>query len=217
MPVLPQPIHRLLGYSTKFIPAILIGNCLLSHGSELVALLRILGDSVGNQLVGITDSWIAATAAAGVRDHCPSVPCGNLTISSPFGLFPVQASQNHCLRFGFAFQVFCSSSNIPYLRYYDGGEGWSFQILDIFYENSSLIVTDVDELQDFSSCHIPTNNISKHMDPFSISAVNQNLIFYNCTKAPATIDPGLVQTRCGSNTFVRVGGPYDGYNESGSY
>jgi len=158
---------------------------------------------------------IAAAVSAGVREHCPSVACGNLTISSPFGLFPVQASQNHCVR-SFAFQVFCSSSNIPYLRYYDGGEGWSFQILDIFYDNSSLIVTDVDELQDFSSCHIPTNNISKHVDPFSISAVNQNLIFYNCTKAPATIDSGLVQTRCGNNTFVRVGGPY-GYNESGSY
>ncbi|CAO2160975.1 unnamed protein product [Urochloa humidicola] len=155
----------------------------------------------------------AARAAAGVEEHCPSVLCGNLTISSPFALFPVQASQKHCMRFGFAFQVSCLNNNIPYPSYYDGED--SFHILDIFYYNSSLLVIDVDELQDFSSCHIPTNNISKPPDPFLISAANQNLIFYNCTKAPATIDSELVPTRCGNNTFVRVGGPYG--SESGSY
>jgi hypothetical protein len=41
--------------------------------------------------------------------------------------------------------------------------------------------------------------------PFSISPVNQDLILYSCTKAPA-LEEGLVETRCGNGTFARVGG-----------
>ena len=145
-------------------------------------------------------------------ENCPPFKlCGSVNVSFPFAILPEQTMETRCGLIGF--QVRCTNTT-PYPGY-NRQNHW-FQILDIFYDNSSLIVTDVDELQDFSSCHIPANNISKHVDPFSISAVNQNLIFYNCTKAPATIDSGLVQTRCGNNTFVRVGGPY-GYNESGSY
>ncbi|TKW13321.1 hypothetical protein SEVIR_5G092700v4 [Setaria viridis] len=55
--------------------------------------------------------------------------------------------------------------------------------------------------------------------PFSISPVNQNLIFYNCTK-PAAEEVrqkrGLVGTACRNNTFVRAGGSYDDEG-SGSY
>ena len=168
-----------------------IENFLLSHGFELVALLRILG--VGNQLVGITDSCDSCSGFGGCARTLPVRGMRQLDHLLPFRAVP-GAGVPESLREVVRVPGFLLQQQHP----------------------SSLIVTDVDELQDFSSCHIPTNNISKHVDPFSISAVNQNLIFYNCTKAPATIDSGLVQTRCGNNTFVRVGGPY-GYNESGSY
>ncbi|KAJ1282713.1 hypothetical protein BS78_03G072100 [Paspalum vaginatum] len=113
------------------------------------------------------------------------------------------------------------ANNTPYLGY-ARREHW-FQILDIFYDNAPLLVADVHKLEGFSSaggskwlpvCHIPTNN----------TPGNPNLIFYNCTtKAPdpapvVVAGDGLVETKCRNNTFVRVGGRYDGESSSyGSY
>ncbi|CAO2209067.1 unnamed protein product [Urochloa humidicola] len=68
-------------------------------------------------------------------------------------------------------------------------------------------------------CHAPFFNSSAKLGgPFSISPVNQNLIFYNCTK-PLTEEvrqkSGLVETVCRNNTFVRAEGHYD--DVSGRY
>lgn len=89
----------------------------------------------------------------------------------------------------------------------------------------SLLVADVYKLHDFNSsapngCHAPGVNVATKLgSPFSISPVNQNLIFYNCTK-PAAEEVrqkrGLVGTACRNNTFVRAGGSYDDEG-SGSY
>jgi hypothetical protein len=165
----------------------------------------------------------AGEQGGGARELCSPVPCGNTNISFPFGIIPEQAMKTSCGRPGF--QVRCANST-PYLGYFRR-EHW-FRIRDIFYNNASLLVADVHKLQGLNVsvsgseaeglCHVPTNNTPAHLGlPFSISPANHNLIFYNCTKAPAAAvvaGEGLVETRCGNSTFARMGGRYD--NESTS-
>ncbi|CAL4977686.1 unnamed protein product [Urochloa decumbens] len=157
-----------------------------------------------------------ADGQGGERCSQPPMLCGNVSISSPFGVIPDQAMETSCG--GTGFQVRCAN-NTPYLGYTT--RHW-FQIHDIFYDNASLLIADVHKLGGFNGsssgsdgCHIPTNNTPTHLGlPFSVSPANHNLIFYNCTKAPAG-KQGLVETSCGNNTFVRVGGRYS--DESSSY
>ncbi|XP_051222842.1 LEAF RUST 10 DISEASE-RESISTANCEUS RECEPTOR-LIKE PROTEIN KINASE-like 1.2 isoform X6 [Lolium perenne] len=122
------------------------------------------------------------------------------------------------------FQVHCTSG-VPFLGYYEREYG--LQILDIFYGNASLRVSDVHKLGDFvfngsgdgKPCHVPTaNTASKIGSPFEVSRLNRNLVFYNCTKAPSprTVRrEGLVETVCRNNTFVRAGGRYGELGEYG--
>jgi hypothetical protein len=160
-------------------------------------------------------SLVAAVETADDQEACcwPKL-CGNLTISEPFGFVPEQATDTKCGRLGF--EVHCNNS-IPYLGYYR--RKYRFQILNIFYDNSSLLVADIHKLEDFNGsnskgCHVLTANTSSKIGlPFSISPVNLNLIFYMCTKAPEP-DRGLVETKCGSSLFVHVGGHY---NDSSNY
>jgi hypothetical protein len=61
--------------------------------------------------------------------------CGNLTISYPFWL-----AGRHRPECGYRpFEVACDKGNVSLKNSY-----WRYQILDIFYENSSFIVTNVD-------------------------------------------------------------------------
>ncbi|BAD61464.1 hypothetical protein [Oryza sativa Japonica Group] len=151
---------------------------------------------------------------------CSPRTCGNVTISHPFGFVPEQETDTKCGRLGF--EVHCSN-NTPYLGYYR--RKYRFQVLDIFYGNSSLLVADVHKLDDFRNssskgCHVMTANTSSKVgQPFSVSSANLNLIFYNCTAETAAAavrrDGGLVETKCsGGGTLVRVGGHY---SDSGSY
>nr|CAB3476379.1 unnamed protein product [Digitaria exilis] len=149
----------------------------------------------------------AAAAHGQAGKHCPPTACGSVSISFPFGLVPEDgALKNSCGRIGF--QVRCRN-NAPYLGTYHSEH--DLQILRIFYDNGSLIMSKTSKLGFFinttsgsSSCHIPTGNTSSELGPpFSISPVNQKLIFYNCTK-PLSPGGGLVETICGDNTYVRV-------------
>ncbi|CAO2204757.1 unnamed protein product [Urochloa humidicola] len=163
----------------------------------------------------ITLSQIAAVEPVDQGANCSPRTCGNLTISDPFGFVPEQATDTKCGRLGF--EVHCNNS-IPYLGYYR--RKYRFRILDIFYDNSSLIVADIHKLGDFSGsdskgCHVLTANTSSKVGlPFSISPVNLNLIFYDCTKIPEA-ERGLVETKCSSGLFVRVGVGH--YNDSSNY
>ncbi|XP_044338378.1 uncharacterized protein [Triticum aestivum] len=118
---------------------------------------------------------VIAAAAADGGAGCTPRKCGNLAVSIPFGVVS-GSEENRCAQLGF--QVHCSDG-VPYLGYYEREFG--LQILDIFVHNGSLLVSDVHKLGDFSngsSCHVPTaNTATKVGHPFSISAVNQNLIF----------------------------------------
>jgi hypothetical protein len=158
-------------------------------------------------IVVVAVSPFPAPALAAV---CKPERCGNLTVSYPFGVV-WGAEENACAQLGF--QVHCVGGDIPYLGYYEPGYG--LQILDIFYANASLLVSDVHKLGDFNlsgSCHVPkANTASKIAAPFVLSDLNKNLIFYNCTKTPARAArerAGLVGTACRNNTFVRAGGRY---------
>ncbi|CAO2174521.1 unnamed protein product [Urochloa humidicola] len=155
-----------------------------------------------------------AAHGQGGKDCSPTV-CGNLAISSPFWSVPAEATEtNNCGVPGF--QVICYV-NTPYLQ--------RLQIINIFYNNSSLLVFDSDKLhKDFNTsgndgCHAPMINSSTKLgNPFSISPVNQNLIFYNCTKTlgeEVRQTSSLVETVCHNNTFVRAVGRYD--DMSGRY
>ena len=75
---------------------------------------------------------------------CQPERCGNLTVSSPFGIIS-GSEENSCAQLGF--QVHCVDS-VPYLGYYEAGFG--LQILNIFYSNSFLLVSDVHKLRDFN-------------------------------------------------------------------
>jgi hypothetical protein len=146
-----------------------------------------------------------ATAAADRQggELCSPTLCGGVNISFPFGI----VTETSCGVRGF--QVRCSN-NIPYF----GSSLYSSRILDIFYDNASLLVADVHKLQDFNAsasskpCHSPTNNSSsKVVSPFSISPVNQNMIFYDCAVPPAQAvrqSGGLVDTACGNKTLVGI-------------
>ncbi|KAM0844953.1 hypothetical protein ACQ4PT_056709 [Festuca glaucescens] len=166
-------------------------------------------------LAAVAQTPAPALAAAA----CEPEPCGNLTIWPPFGVVSRGAEENRCAQMGF--QVHCTG-DVPYLGYYEPDYG--LQILDIFYGNASLLVSDVHKLADFSNrsaggCHVPrASTASKIAAPFFISGLNRNLIFYNCTEeppSPRTVRrAGLVDTVCLNNTFVRAGG---GYGDPGDY
>ncbi|CAL4951311.1 unnamed protein product [Urochloa decumbens] len=153
---------------------------------------------------------VVMLVAAGQGKDCSPMVCGNLTISSPFGVASEEATEtNDCGVRGF--QVSCYVNNMPYLQ--------RLQILNIFYDKASLLVADPYKLRNdfntsgYDGCHAPMfNNSTKLGNPFSISPDNQNLIFYNCTKPLADgvrQNGGLMDTICRKNTYVGVGGRYN--------
>jgi len=160
--------------------------------------------------------WVALSlplpvaAAQGQGEHCPPFSCGDVTISFPFGLIPDGAGQTNCGA-AIGFQLHCHN-NIPYLRSFQSEH--DMQILSIFYHNHSLLIADRHwpayfNISSTGRCHtFPTSTSSRLAPPFSISSVNQNLIFYNCNKPPPS-SPGvdLVETVCHkahNSTFVRA-------------
>jgi hypothetical protein len=133
--------------------------------------------------------------------------CGNLSIFYPFGLSDRQTGRSCGL---LDFEVDCLNDTTPILR------GPGFAILDISYEDLSLRVVDLyelNELRDSNSCHVPRWNTSiKLRSEFKISPTNLNLVFYNCpgTSAGAARRDGTM-VRCvnQSDTFVSTRGFYN--------
>jgi len=137
------------------------------------------------------------------------VPCGEVNIIFPFAIVPDEATETSCGQIGF--QVICLN-NTPYLGYNRRHLGHRLEILHIFYGNASLLVADAEKLEDFNStserCHAPSNNSSSKLGlPFSISAMNRDLIMYNCAEPLPEEErrgEGLVEKSCGNRTFARV-------------
>jgi hypothetical protein len=169
--------------------------------------------------VALSLPLLVAAAADGQGEHCPPFLCGDVTISFPFGLIPEGAVQTNCGA-GIGFQVRCRN-NIPYLGSFQSE--YDMQILSIFYHNHSLLIADRHwpvyfNISSTERCHtFPTSTSSHLAPPFSISSVNQNLIFYNCNKPSPSVD--VVETVCHkahNTTFVRAA---DGRSDesAGSY
>jgi hypothetical protein len=154
----------------------------------------------------------AAADGEGGDNNCSPMLCGNFSISFPFAIVPAGGSAIETSCGAIGFQVRCEN-NTPYLGYKNSLYANQFQIHDIFYDNASLVIADVQKLHHFNgsaseSCRAPSNNSSNKLGlPFSISPKNRNLIFYNCEKPlPEKVwrSGGLVETTCGNRTFVRV-------------
>ncbi|CAM0878698.1 unnamed protein product [Alopecurus aequalis] len=132
---------------------------------------------------GFLLAWDLPPPDSGVQaDVCLPERCSNVTVSAPSGIVS-GASENGCVQFGF--QMHCTGN--PYLGFYEPGYVSAFRVLEIFYVNASFVISDIQMLADFSngsegSCSVPTaNTASKIGLPFSISPLNCNLVFYNCT------------------------------------
>ncbi|OQU86374.1 hypothetical protein SORBI_3003G080100 [Sorghum bicolor] len=197
--------------------------------SKLSAMAQLVPSSLLLFLLVSSSVWVASDGQGG--DHCPPQLCGNVTISFPFGLIPDGAAQTDCGA-EIGFEVSCSDSNVAYLGSFQSEQ--DMQILSIFYHNQSLLVADRHWPAYFNTssrgrCRaFPAKTSSRLVRPFSISSVNQNLIFYNCDKPPPPPSPSspgvdLVETVCHqahNNTFVRAaaddGGGSDESSE-GSY
>jgi hypothetical protein len=139
-----------------------------------------------------------------------------MTVSFPFGLIPDGADQTHCGDGGIGSKVRCYDNSSLHLEY--SRSDISMLILSIFYDNHSLHIVPRRFWHPYfnrSSCRIPApDTFPVLLPPLFVSPVNQNLIFYNCTKPPPQ-GAGLVETVCHNNTFVRAA---DGRSdESGSY
>ncbi|XP_062194104.1 LEAF RUST 10 DISEASE-RESISTANCE LOCUS RECEPTOR-LIKE PROTEIN KINASE-like 2.4 [Phragmites australis] len=210
-----------MSVSTQHITDSALCSRLLQSSKSSVApmspsFLLFFDSSVWAAWMWLLPLMLATAAGAQGGDPCSPKLCGNVSITFPFGIVPEQATETNCA--GIGFQVRCRN-NTPYFGYTQRVEQW-FQILNIFYDNASLLIADIHKLQDFSnssSCHAPSYNSSTKLGiPFSISPVNQDLVFYNCTKAPApAARMRLVKTRCHNIMFVSVGWRYD--DNSGSY
>uniref|UniRef100_A0A0D9UWI0 non-specific serine/threonine protein kinase n=1 Tax=Leersia perrieri TaxID=77586 RepID=A0A0D9UWI0_9ORYZ len=231
--VCTRPIYAHLGgsYDRDRPPAIeTTGNCTFSYLPVLwpdapASLTPGVNYSPSKSPLGFqcilllpTLSLILSAATAAEAQACKVGTCGDMRILEPFGLVTDQADNTSCRWYGF--QVTCNNS-IPYLGYYRRNQPFRFRIVDIFYNNNSLLVIDTHKTDDFtnaSDCHVPSVNTSYKIGlPFSINDVNQKLVFYNCSKALAPAERselGLFETKCRNNTFARLVGRYDD-DESG--
>uniref|UniRef100_A0A0D3EJD1 non-specific serine/threonine protein kinase n=1 Tax=Oryza barthii TaxID=65489 RepID=A0A0D3EJD1_9ORYZ len=161
-----------------------------------------------------------AAAARGAEEEggggcLGSQKCGDLNISSPFWITQGQADKP-CGPLDFQLQRRRNSSKLCGQR--------GFDIINISYGDRTLLVFDVHRfarLNSSTDCSLPVfNTFAKLPLTFTISPSNLNLVFYNCTKAPPAEQQqqlGLVETRCGNNTFARLGGRFDGPSDYDKY
>jgi hypothetical protein len=136
---------------------------------------------------------------------CAPAPCGNLNISYPFWL--AGTHQPFC---GYkAFQVTCEERKKVYLK----NSYWTYQVLDISYENSSFVVTNVNLPEDDSYCDLSTfiGNASSDLSaaPFKISSKNQELFFLSECQGQAS---SWAPVNCAANntpdSFAWLAGNY---------
>ncbi|KAH7658437.1 Non-specific serine/threonine protein kinase protein [Dioscorea alata] len=116
-------------------------------------------------------------------NSCKPLSCGQLqNISYPFWL-----SGKHPSYCGYpSFKVSCQN-NMSILSMSD-----SFQILNIFYENQSVVLNDTK--LDTSKCSFPNSDLSFGLSMFEISSVNRELSFFFCNSSH--LSPDSVRVPC---------------------
>ncbi|KAL6627483.1 hypothetical protein ACP70R_031209 [Stipagrostis hirtigluma subsp. patula] len=136
---------------------------------------------------------------------CAPARCGGLTVAYPFwlaGAHPPECGYQ-------AFQVACDKG-IASLK----NSIWTYQIMDIFYANSSFRVRNV-ELSD-GDCDIELHvNATSDLGlaPFKISPRNQELFFiYDCRRPARELPRSWAPVSCAndesSNSFAWLAGEY---------
>lgn len=135
----------------------------------------------------------STTDATNTTSSCAPAACGNLAITYPFWL-----SGTHPPECGYrAFQVTCKLG-ITSL----GNAFWTYRVLDIFYQNSSFRVANVDLLDGTCDAESYFNASSDlGLAPFRISPRNQELFFlYNCTRM-LQLPRAWAPVRCAKDSF----------------
>ncbi|KAL8474719.1 hypothetical protein ACS0TY_031239 [Phlomoides rotata] len=123
-----------------------------------------------------------------VDGSCDPQTCNGLKIKPPFWI-PIP-QQSDCGPPGF--DIACDD-NKPRIKIH----GDSFIVRDIFYKNSSFLLTRYQTAHDMMSCPIPRRNFSVDGTPFSYGPFTTDLYFlYNCT---APYDKQTYPVDCGSN------------------
>jgi hypothetical protein len=145
------------------------------HACRVPAAGPLLCPAIAMLLLALLLASLPTTAAAAAVKMsmvpCAPAQCGNLSIYYPFWL--TGTHQRHC---GYkAFQVTCEERKV-YLK----NSYWVYQVLDISYENSSFVVTNVNLQKDGSFCNLNlVSNASSDLSaaPFRISSRNLELFF----------------------------------------
>jgi hypothetical protein len=153
---------------------------------------------------------LPTTAAAALNTStvpCAPAPCGNLTIAYPFWL--AGTHQPYC---GYkAFQVACEDHEV-YLK----SSYWMYQVLDISYENSSFVVTNVN-VQEYCDLALAGNASSSDLQgaagAFKISSRNRGLFFLSdCQGQARQLPPPWAPVNCAAydspSSFAWLAGSY---------
>ncbi|WVZ72157.1 hypothetical protein U9M48_020664 [Paspalum notatum var. saurae] len=124
-----------------------------------------------------TTATVAAAQNTSSTARCAPVPCGNLTVASPFWLAGGTHQPPECGSHK-DFQVTCDDKGG---KVFLKNSFWDYQILDIFYENNSFVLTNVDLPGWDGTCNpswlFSNASTDLSLGPFTISPQNQKLLF----------------------------------------
>ncbi|RCV24557.1 hypothetical protein SETIT_5G094800v2 [Setaria italica] len=121
-------------------------------------------------LLALLPSPATTAAALNTSNPCAPALCGGINIAFPFWL-----AGKHPPECGYkAYQVTCDKGNLTLKNSY-----WTYQLLDIFYQNSSFRADLSGGLCDFKNFVNAASDLG--LSPFKISPKNQELFFlYDC-------------------------------------
>lgn len=123
-------------------------------------------------LLILSSLFVLISVTTPTMNYCKPISCGHLpNISYPFWL-----AEKHPSYCGYpSFKVSCQN-NMSILSMSD-----SFQILNIFYDNQSVVLNDTK--LDTSTCSFPNSDLSFGLSLFEISSVNRELSFFSCNSS----------------------------------
>jgi hypothetical protein len=138
-------------------------------------------------------SLVRSATSGGVNTSCAQATCGNLTIGYPFSLAGAQP-----LYCGYpVFDLTC-----------DAGRGQAylsrtfrerlFHVADISYASNTMVAA----IAGHGGCPVPDFNVSTSLAlfPFTISAVNNRLVFFYDCHVPPELRLPLLPRLCGNRT-----------------
>ncbi|KAK3163826.1 hypothetical protein QOZ80_1AG0008800 [Eleusine coracana subsp. coracana] len=155
-------------------------------------------------IVLIPTAAAAAVSLITTTGPCAPASCGSHNITYPFWL-----AGTHLPECGYkSFQVTCDKDDVSLKNTY-----WAYKISDIFYQNSSFRIANVN-LSDGTCNNEMVVNASNDLDlsPFVTSPQNQELFFlYNCSWQARQLPRSWAPVSCAknsTNSFAWLAGKY---------